>query len=121
MSHDQSLEALHDYRGEDYRPTVIQACHCGCLGMGMIVAVSGQLGTAVCWGEVLKMSASTSVSWCAQPLSTRPGMLLGPAALRGLILWRVLLTSAGVALRGSSSGEGVSLVLREVFGSSKRA
>lgn len=42
-------------------------------------------------------------------------MLSGPAALHRLILWRVLLTSAGVTLRGLSSGGGVSLVLGKVF------
>ncbi|KAI3352993.1 hypothetical protein L3Q82_019566 [Scortum barcoo] len=34
VGHDQSLEALHDYRGEGYRPIVIQACHCGRFGDG---------------------------------------------------------------------------------------
>ena len=83
----------------------------------MIVVVFRQMGTATCWREVLKMSVSNSVSRCAQPLS----MLPRTSSFKGVILWRVLLTSAGVTLRGSSSGEGVSLVLREVFGSSKRS
>ncbi len=44
--------------------------------------------------EVLKISVRTSVSCSAQSFSTRPGMLSGPAALQGLILDRVFLTSA---------------------------
>ncbi len=46
-------------------------------------------------GEVLKISVRTSVSCLAQSFSTRLGMLSGPTALRGLILDRVCLTSAG--------------------------
>ncbi len=45
--------------------------------------------------EMLKISVRTSVSCSAQSFSTRPGILSGPAALRGLILDRVFLTSAG--------------------------
>ncbi len=45
--------------------------------------------------EVLKISVRTSVSCSAQSFSTRPGILSGPAALRGLILDKVFLTSAG--------------------------
>ncbi len=41
------------------------------------------------------MSVRTSISCAAQSLSTRPGMLSGPAAFRGLILNRVFFTSAG--------------------------
>ncbi len=37
----------------------------------------------------------TSVSCAAQSFSTRPGMLSGPAAFRGLILDRFFLMSAG--------------------------
>ena len=41
------------------------------------------------------MSVRTSVSESAQSLSTRPGMLSGPAAFLGFTLSRVVLTSAG--------------------------
>ncbi len=47
------------------------------------------------FSEVLKISVRTFVSCSAQSFSMRPGMLSGPAALRGLILDRVFLTSAG--------------------------
>ncbi len=53
------------------------------------------MGTTAWLSEVLKISVRTSVSCSAQSLSTRPGMLLGPAALRGLTLDRVFLTSTG--------------------------
>ncbi len=53
------------------------------------------MGTPAWLSEVLKISVRTSVSCAAQSFSTRPGMLSGPAALRGLILDRVFLTSAG--------------------------
>ncbi len=49
------------------------------------------MGVTAWLSEVLK----TSVSCSAQSFSTRPGILSGPAALRGLILDRVFLTSAG--------------------------
>ncbi len=62
--------------------------------MGTMVAVFKQVGMDASDSEVLKMSVNTSDSWCAQSFSTRPGMLSGPAALRGLIPLRVLLTSA---------------------------
>ncbi len=53
------------------------------------------VGTTAWVSEVLKMSVRISVSCAAQSLSTRPGMLSGPAAFHGLILDRVFLTSAG--------------------------
>lgn len=46
-----------------------------------------------CLSEVLKMSVRTSVSCSAQSLSSWPGMLSGPPALRGLLLDRVFLVS----------------------------
>ena len=58
------------------------------------------------WGSVLKMSMGTSVSSSAQALSTRPGMLSGPAALRALILERDLLTLAGDRDSTLSTGGG---------------
>jgi len=44
VSHDQSLEALHDYRGEDYWPS-FRLVTVDVLGMGIIVAVYRQVGT----------------------------------------------------------------------------
>ncbi len=60
----------------------------------MIVVDFRHVGTTAWLSEVLKISVRTSVSCAAQSLSTRPGMLSGPAAFRGLILDRVFLTSA---------------------------
>ncbi len=45
--------------------------------------------------EMLKISVKTYVSCSAQSLSTQPGMLSGPTALRGLTLDRVFLTLTG--------------------------
>ncbi len=61
----------------------------------MIVVDLRHVGMTAWLSEVLKISVRTSVSCAAQSFSTRPGMLSGPAALRGLILDRVFLTSAG--------------------------
>ncbi len=61
----------------------------------MIVVDLRHVGTTAWLSEVLKISVRTSVSCAAQSFSTRPGMLSGPAALRGLILDRVFLTSTG--------------------------
>ncbi len=61
----------------------------------MIVVDLRHVGTTAWLSEVLKISVGTSVSCAAQSFSTRPGMLSGPAALHGLILDRVFLTSAG--------------------------
>ncbi len=60
----------------------------------MIVVDLRHVGTTAWLSEVLKISVRTSVSCAAQSFSTRPGMLSGPAAFRGLILDRVFLTSA---------------------------
>ncbi len=64
-------------------------------GTGIMEVDLRHVGTTAWLSEVLKMSVMTSVSCTAQSLSTRPGMLSGPAAFRGLILERVFLTSAG--------------------------
>ncbi len=54
------------------------------------------------------MSVKTSVSSTAQSLSTRPGMLSGPGALRALILLRDLLTLFGDSdITWSPGGGGV--------------
>lgn len=71
-----------------------------------MVAVFRQLGTAASVSEALKTSVSTLESWYAQLFSACPGMLSGPAALRGLMLCRVPHTSALVTLRGASPGDG---------------
>ncbi len=52
------------------------------------------------------MSVKTSVSSTAQSLSTRPGMLSGPRALRALILLRDLLTLSGDSVITWSPGGG---------------
>ncbi len=62
----------------------------------MIVVDFRHVGMTAWLSEVLKISVRTSVSCAAQSFSTRPGMLSGPAAFRGLILDRVFLTSAAV-------------------------
>ncbi len=64
-------------------------------GTGMIVVDLRHVGMTAWLSEVLKISVRTSVSCSAQSFSTRPGMLSGSAALHGLILDRVFLTSAG--------------------------
>ncbi len=51
--------------------------------------------TLMSFGTLVTISVRTSVSCSAQSFSMRPGILSGPAALRGLILDRVFLTSAG--------------------------
>ncbi len=70
----------------------------------MIVVDLRHVGTTAWLSEVLKISVRTSVSCAAQSLRTRPGMLSGPAALRGLILDRVFLSSAGDRQSAQSLG-----------------
>ncbi len=55
--------------------------------------------SALTWTPTSKISFRTSVSCAAQSFSTRPGMLSGPAAFRGLILDRVFLTRRSVCLQ----------------------
>ncbi len=59
----------------------------------MIVMDLRHVGMTTWLSEVLKISVRTSVSCSAQSFNTRPGILSGPAALCGLILDRVFLTS----------------------------
>ncbi len=51
----------------------------------MIVVDFRHVGTTAWLSEVLKISVRTSVSCAAQSFSTRPGMLSGPAAFRGMM------------------------------------
>ncbi len=66
----------------------------------MIVVDLRPVGMTAWLSEVLKISVRTSVSCSAQSFSTRPGILSEPAALRGLILDSVFLTSAGDRVPG---------------------
>ncbi len=70
---------------------------------------------------MLKMSVKTSVSSTAQSLSTRPGMLSGPGALRALILLRDLLTLCGDSVIIWSPGGGGVFCAVVLFCASKRA
>ncbi len=63
------------------------------------------------------MSVKTSVSSTAQSLSTRPGMLSGPGALRALILLRL---SEDSVITWSPGGGGVFCAV-VLFCASKRA
>ncbi len=67
------------------------------------------------------MSVKTSVSSTAQSLSTRPGMLSGPGALRALILLRDLLTLSGDRVITWSPGGGGAFCAVVLFCASKRA
>ncbi len=71
-------------------------------GTGMMVAALKSDGTTACSREVWKMSVKTSFSSSAQSFSTRPGMLSGPAALRGLMVASVLFTLEEDRYRGWS-------------------
>lgn len=77
-------------------------------------------GTEMC-RDVLKMSVKMSLSWFVQSLKTHPGMLSGPAALRGLMWDRTLLTLVGVRRRVCSSGRGVAFWVGVMFMASNRA
>ncbi len=78
------------------------------------------VGTTAWLSEVLKMSVRTSVSCAAQSLSTRPGMLSGPAAFRGLILDRAFLTSTGERQSTWSFGDASSFCAGVSFSISNR-
>ena len=69
------------------------------------------------------MSVRTSASSPAQVLSTRPRMLSGPPAFRGLTLVRVLHASAALMVRSGpiDGGEETALPLVVGFGASKHA
>ncbi len=68
------------------------------------------------------MSVKTSVSSTAQSLSTRPGMLSGPGALRALILLRDILTLSGDSvITWSLPGGGEVFCAVLLFCASKRA
>ncbi len=84
----------------------------------MMVVALKHVGTTAWLSEMLKMSVKTSVSYTAQSLSTRPGMLSGPGALRALIQLRDLLVAgrrwsllcSGAVLCLKASKEGIQLV-----------
>ncbi len=81
----------------------------------MMVVDLKNVGTTAWLSEMLKMSVKTSVSSTAQSLSTRPGMLSGPGALRALILLRDL-----SVITWSPGGSGVFCAV-VLFCASKRA
>ncbi len=90
------------------------------LGTGMMVVVLKQVGTLSCDSEMLKMSVMSSTSWLTLVLSTRPGMLSGPAALLMFTLSRVFLTSAVDTDSSRSSGGGVDLTADSFLRRSKQ-
>jgi hypothetical protein len=59
-----------------------------------VVAILKHVGTADWDMERLNMSVNTPVSWSVHALRTQLGMPSEPAALQGLTLLNVLLTSA---------------------------
>ena len=71
-----------------FRPLIL-----GFLGTGMMVDVFKKPGTVHSASEVLKMSVNTGDSWSAQNHSVEGETAYGPAALRGFIFFRGLLTS----------------------------
>ncbi len=87
----------------------------------MMVVALKHVGTTAWLSEMLKMSVKTSVSSTAQSLSTRPGMLSGPGALRALILLRDLLTLSEDSVITWSPGGGGVFCAVVLFCASKRA
>ena len=69
-----------------------------------MVVVLKQEGTVLWMRERLKMKVRTSTSLLAHVPRARPGMLSGPAALRGLILFRVLSTLTEDTVGGGEAG-----------------
>ncbi len=66
-------------------------------GSGIIIELFRQVGTQAWLKEMLNMSQKTSFNYSAQPFSTQPGIWSGPAAFRGLILVKTLLTLSTVS------------------------
>ena len=69
-----------------------------------MVVVLKQEGMVLWMRERLKMEVRTSASLLAHVLMARPGMLSGPGALRGLILFRVLSTWTEDTVGGGEVG-----------------
>lgn len=76
------------------------------LRTGMMVVALKPVGMTAWLSEVLKMSVKTSESSAAKSLSTRPGILSGPGALRTFILLRYLLMQSVVSVSTWSPGGG---------------
>ena len=70
----------------------------------MMVVVLKQEGTVQRLMERLKMDVRTSASSLAHALRARPGMLSGPAALRGLMFLRTLCTCPDETVGGGERG-----------------
>ncbi len=87
----------------------------------MMVVALKHVGTTAWFSEMLKMSVKTSVSSTAQSLSTCPGMLSEPGALRALILLRDLLTLSKDSVITWSPGGGGVFCAVVLFCASKRA
>lgn len=71
-------------------------------GMMVVFLKLSRREHSLAWRDVKDVCKDTA-SWSVQSLSAIHGMLSGPAALCGLTLDSVLLTSAGIRLRACSS------------------
>lgn len=78
---------------------------CGFFGTAITMVDLEHFGTTVWLNEMLKMLVSMSLRFLAQSLRTRPGMLSGPAALRGLIFRIIFSLLAGVRCMPVLEGE----------------